>query len=142
MLASKDLNTIHLGQKIILIGLFVQIAFFGFFVVVSVSFNRAINKRPTSRSTDPTISWRKHLRALYLASILIMIRSIYRCVEYIQGNSGFIIRHEFFIYILDGVPMFFVMAIFNVIHPSEINALLKGGLMAKGFKLYPLQVPV
>lgn len=57
---------------------------------------------------------------LYFVSLLIMIRSLIRVIEYIQGNAGYILSHEIFLYIFDGTLMFIAVAVFNVIHPSEL----------------------
>jgi hypothetical protein len=65
--------------------------------------------------------------ALHASSILVLIRSIVRVVEYAQGESGFIMQHEAFIYVFDGLLMFAVMTIFLMIHPSEVNYLLGRG---------------
>lgn len=43
-----------------------------------------------------------------------------------QGNDGYLISHEAFLYIFDALLMLMVMVIFNVVHPSEINATLRG----------------
>lgn len=137
-MAGKTLKSVRNGQHLVVIGLLVQILFFGFFVVVSLIFNSRINKAPTARSSSPDIPWRKHMRALYIVSLLIMVRSIFRVIEYIQGNDGYILRHEIFLYIFDSVLMMGVMVIFNIIHPSEIKALLRGGTMSKGVKLYKM----
>lgn len=44
----------------------------------------------------------------------------------IAGNDGYLISHEVFLYIFDALLMFLVMVIFAVVHPSEINAQLRG----------------
>lgn len=64
---------------------------------------------------------------MYIVSILIFVRSIVRVVEYLQGYDGYIITHEAFLYIFDGVVMFFAMIVMNWIHPSEVAACLRGG---------------
>ena len=61
-----------------------------------------------------------------------MVRSIFRVVEYLQGFSGYLLEHEIYLYIFDAVLMLTVMVVFILIHPSEVNALLKGGKAAKG----------
>lgn len=61
-----------------------------------------------------------------------MVRSIFRVVEYLQGFNGYILKHEAFLYIFDASLMLLVMVIFVMIHPSEVNALLKGGHAASG----------
>ena len=130
-------STIQIGQDIIVGGLFVQMIFFGCFLLVAALFQIRIRKVPTPESVSDLIPWRKHLTALYAASILILIRSVFRVAEFIQGNDGFILGHEWFLYIFDSVLMLGVMLIFNAVHPSEVKALLHGGRMSRGgLKLY------
>src|SRR3954467_4597400 len=76
IMAGGSLSSLHLGQKIVVIGFFVQIVFFGFFIIVALSFDFAIHKVPTPEASSRANPWHKHLSVLYLASILIMIRSI------------------------------------------------------------------
>ena len=135
-MSSGSLDSVLLGEKIVIGGLFVQIAFFGFFVFVSFSFNIRMHRLPTEKAEQRHGVWHKHLNTLYFASMLIMVRSIFRVVEYIQGNDGYLLRHEYYLYIFDAVLMLAVMVAFNVVHPSEVNALLKGGRMAKGLMMY------
>ena len=56
---------------------------------------------------------------LFGTSFLIMVRSVFRAVEYLQGNGGEILAHEAYLYVLDALLMLIVMVIFNVVHPSE-----------------------
>jgi RTA1 like protein len=128
----KSQSTVKIGQKVVVGGLFVQILFFGCFVLVALLFQIRISKTPTPQSMSDRIPWRKHLAALYAASILILVRSAFRVVEFIQGNNGYIFSHEWFLYIFDGVLMLGVMVIFNIVHPSEVKALLRGGKLSRG----------
>ena len=75
------------------------------------------------------------MHTLYAASGLIMFRSIFRVVEYVQGNNGYLLRHEYFLYIFDAVLMLVVMVLFNFIHPSEVTDIYKrrGGAAADYF---------
>jgi hypothetical protein len=137
----KAQSTVKIGQKVVVGGLLVQIIFFGCFVLVAVLFQIRIRKAPTPQSQSALIPWRKHLNALYGASILILIRSVFRVAEFIQGNDGYILSHEWFLYIFDSVLMLGVMVIFNVVHPSEVKALLRGGKLSRGgLKLYDVPV--
>lgn len=61
------------------------------------------------------------MHSLYIVSILIFVRSIVRVAEYLQGYGGYIISHEAFLYIFDGVPMFLSMLTMNFIHPREVK---------------------
>lgn len=60
---------------------------------------------------------------LYIASGLIMIRSVFRVVEYLQGNNGYLLRHEVYLYIFDALFMLVVMCLFNLVHPAQVTDL-------------------
>lgn len=139
--ASKTITAVNNGQHIITGGLFVQVIFFAFFLTVAIVFHRRTNKNPTTRSNSPDVPWRKHMRVLYLVSALILIRSILRLEEYAEGTTGFVLSHEYFLYIFDSLPMLCVMVLFNFVHPSEVYALLRGGKMSQGLKLYTVGQP-
>ncbi|KAL3427231.1 RTA1 domain protein [Phlyctema vagabunda] len=132
---SGGASSMKTGEKIVIGGLFVQILFFGVFIVVAIKFDRSITRDPTAQSQSKHIPWKKHLTTLYVASGLIMVRSIFRVIEYIQGNAGYLLRNEVFLYVFDGVLMLSVMVLFNFVHPSEVKALLRGGKMVKGLKI-------
>ena len=132
MQSQKDGDAINAGQNVVVGGLVVQILFFGFFLIVAITFHRRLQKSLTSRSVLPSIPWHKHILVLYLTSILILERSVFRIIEYVQGNDGYILRHEAFLYTFDGVLMLGLVVLFNVVHPSEIYALLKGGKASRG----------
>ncbi|RAL04449.1 RTA1 domain-containing protein [Aspergillus ibericus CBS 121593] len=126
------------GSHIIVVGLVVQILFFGFFIISTAIFHHRMEQSPTSYSFN--INWRKLIWVLYSASVLILVRSIYRLIEYIQGFGGYLLSHEAYLYVFDALLMFAVMLLFHVVHPSELNAWLKsGGLVSKGFRFERLQ---
>jgi len=114
----------NLGKILIIIGLFAQLVFFGFFLIVAFVFHARIRKHPTTASSSLTIQWKRHLLVLYACSTLIMIRSIFRVIEYIGGYDGYLISHEVFLYVFDAVLMLGVMVLFNIIHPHQIKILL------------------
>lgn len=136
IMSSGSLSSVKLGEKIVIVGLFVQIIFFGLFIIVSFSFNVRLHRQPTEKATERHAVWHTHLNVLYAVSALIMVRSVFRVVEYIQGNDGYLLRHEVYLYVFDAALMLAVMLVFNFVHPSEVKALLKGGRIAKGFKMY------
>ena len=122
--SSGSLDGMKTGERIIIVGLFVQIIFFGFFIIVAGLFDRKLRKYPIPRAFDREIPWRKHLNILYATSLLILVRSLFRLVEYIQGNKGYLLRHEVYLYVFDSLLIFIAMVIFNVVHPSEITRFL------------------
>jgi hypothetical protein len=109
------------GEHIIIAGLIVQIIFFGFFIVVTVLFDLKLRKYPIPRCFAGKGPWRKHLNILYATSFLILVRSVFRLVEYIQGNQGYLLHHEVYLYVFDSLLIFIAMVIFNVAHPHEIT---------------------
>ncbi|KAI6373023.1 hypothetical protein MCOR25_003554 [Pyricularia grisea] len=117
--AVGTLEALENGSNVIIAGLFVQLFCFGCFIVVSIAFHMAIKKQPTRQSSSD-IPWQKHLKALYVGSALIMVRSIFRVVEYLQGFSGYLLSHEPYLYVFDALLMICVMIWFNWIHPGEI----------------------
>ncbi|KAL2838118.1 RTA-like protein [Aspergillus pseudoustus] len=122
-------NTVKIGEWVIVAGLCVQIVFFGAFVITSLIFHVKIIRSPTTASERfmskrgslwPPRDWRGLLFACYSASVLILVRSVYRLVEFVQGNDGYVISHEVFLYVFDAAMMFSVMVVMNVFHPSFV----------------------
>lgn len=122
----EDNNNMEIGEYVIIGGLFVQLFVFGFFVVSSAIFHLRMNKAPTNRSQDPQIRWRWYLMTLYVTSALIWIRSVFRAIEYIEGNKGYLMTTEAFLFAFDSVLIFVAMLWMNWFHPSEIKMLLTG----------------
>ncbi|KAL6825832.1 RTA1 like domain-containing protein [Trichoderma sp. SZMC 28015] len=119
--AAGTLDFLNLGEKIIIAGLFAQIAFFGFFIVVAITFQVRFTRHQGVLSLR-LAKWKKHMHALYVGSLLIMVRSIFRVVEYLMGNNGFLLRHEYLLYIFDATLMFLVMILFLWVHPSQLKS--------------------
>lgn len=129
--AAGTLKMFQIGEKIIIVGLFVQLTIFGFFVVVSALFHRrmaAAVSRGVEGTRATSIPWRRYLRVLYATSALIWIRSVFRVVEYLQGNAGYLISHEVFLYIFDMLLMVAVMAILLVWYVEHLESKKSGGL--------------
>ncbi|KAH8651457.1 RTA1 like protein-domain-containing protein [Ilyonectria robusta] len=121
MLASADNQKERdKGETIIIIGLAVQILFFGLFMISTLIFHRRINRDPTQRSLVITVPWRRLLVVLYVTSLLILVRSVFRVIEYVMGHDGVLQSKEVFIYVFDILLMAGVAIIFNVFHPSEV----------------------
>lgn len=95
-----------LGENIVVAGLALQIVVFSFFVVVALVFHRRTLRTPTHESSPESgIKWQKHLYVLYSASTLILVRSIFRVIEYTMGNASFLMSNEVFLYVFDSVLM-------------------------------------
>ncbi|CAI6451465.1 ALI_HP2_G0011820.mRNA.1.CDS.1 [Saccharomyces cerevisiae] len=101
------------GSGLITAGLFVQVIFFGFFIINEIRFTVNVKRRCLFYE-DISRKWIFVNATLLLSSMLILLRSIVRIVEFIQGFNGYIISHEYFIYVFDAVPMLLVIIAFSV----------------------------
>lgn len=131
-------SNVDLGEDIILAGLLVQVFFFGFFIITGAIFHFRLNRVPTAASQS--VPWKSHMMVLYATNSLIMIRSVFRVIEYAMGNNGYLLRHEVFLYVFDSVLMFAVMVAYIWKYPSEITELLrnKRGLQEGGAMMQDL----
>ncbi|OAA75984.1 RTA1 like protein [Akanthomyces lecanii RCEF 1005] len=107
------------GQNIIVSGLIFQILIFGIFCVVSLSFHlRFARKGLVNCYLD--IPWSSVLVMLYATSGLVMLRNIFRVVEYAMGQDGYLLSTEWCVYVFDGVLMFLAVALFATRYPNRL----------------------
>ncbi|KAE8550937.1 hypothetical protein TMatcc_009004 [Talaromyces marneffei ATCC 18224] len=117
------------AKAVIIVGLLIQIISFGLFGITTVAFYRRVSSSSSTLATPSGkhgLEWMKILYMLYYTSGLIMIRSVFRLVEYIMGNNGYLLRHEWTMYVFDVVLMVGVMGIFYVWYPSSLKVGDKG----------------
>ncbi|KAL4929757.1 RTA1 domain-containing protein [Aspergillus undulatus] len=105
------------AKGIVIGGLMIQIVVFGFFIVTSIVFELRMRRAPTSSEG----SWQSHLYPLYTVSALIMVRSIFRVIEYAMGQKGYLLSHEWPLYVFDSVLMLGVMVVWGWWHPGTIR---------------------
>jgi hypothetical protein len=109
-----------LASNIILAGLGVQVLFFGGFVAVAANFHYRTIRNPTTSSMNPEIPWLPLIRLLYVASALILVRSIFRLAEFASGTDSVLQTVEAYFYCLDAALMLVTVVIFNIWHPSSV----------------------
>lgn len=120
-MASHNPDKVKLGQNVILGGLFLQIFIFGLFVLVSIVFHKRLQKQPTQQSITKDLAWQKMMVVLYVVSALILVRNIFRVVEYIGGRDGPLLRVEWPIYVFDALLMAATMAVWGMWYPTLIR---------------------
>ncbi|CAI0644430.1 unnamed protein product [Colletotrichum noveboracense] len=121
MLATaKDTDSVKLGENIIVGGLCIQILFFGFFMVVTLIFHMRLSRNPTPKTYSLDTPWKDLLWVLYGTSFMIMVRSLFRVAEYVQGSEGELQSKEMYIYIFDALLMGLTSVLFNWFHPSRV----------------------
>lgn len=113
---SRGTDNYRSGSNIVLGGLVIQLCFFGLFIITEFKFLFAV------AGESPVVSiiskrWRYLNYALILSSLLILIRSIVRVVEFAEGHGGSIERHEYFLYIFDASMIFVSILVFVLTFP-------------------------
>jgi len=113
----------QLGEYLVIGGLFIQLIVFGFFVVAAFVFHMRMRRNIAKESESkpnclPNIPWRQGLKMLYACSALIMVRSVFRVIEYVMGTDGYLLSTEWPMYVFDGVLMWTVQVIFFVWCPD------------------------
>lgn len=120
MATAKTKSEQKRAESVVLGGLAIQIVFFGFFIITTVIFHVRINKNPTARSYSVTGPWRQLIYALYISSVLVMVRSVFRMIEFGMGHDSVLMSHEGYLLGLDGALMFIVAAVLLWCHPSRV----------------------
>ncbi|KAK2761833.1 rta1 domain-containing protein [Colletotrichum kahawae] len=121
MLATaKSTDSVKLGENIIVGGLCIQILFFAFFMVVTLIFHMRLSRNPTPKTYSLDTPWKGLLWVLYGTSFMILIRSLFRVAEYVQGSGGELQSKEMYIYVFDALLIGLTSVLFNWFHPSRV----------------------
>lgn len=124
-MAAGTVAAMNTGANIVIGGLVIQLLFFGFFVVVSAVFHWRRKRQNPSRNQVSSSSngrnktWESMMWALYAACFLILVRSIFRVAEFVEGNDGFIMRREYLLYIFDACLMALTGIVLAVVYPGS-----------------------
>ncbi|KAI1144610.1 RTA1-domain-containing protein [Hypoxylon sp. FL0543] len=130
-------NKLKIGKDVALAGLAIQMGAFGLFTVIAARFHftsqrfeanlkwrldevdggKAVFVKGTSKKLNP--NWRHLLYALNISCILILIRSVFRVVEFAEDSSGAVSTHEVYMYVLDTLPIFLVVVSFCFFFPAS-----------------------
>ncbi|CAG7977225.1 unnamed protein product [Penicillium nalgiovense] len=114
-----------LGSNIVVASLLIQVIMFGLFIVTSAVFEVRMRRSPPTEAFDQRINWISRVHTLYAVSALILIRSIFRVVEYAAGNDGYPLTHEWMLYVFDSVLMIICMIIWGIWYPGSLSRLIE-----------------
>ncbi|RSL50830.1 hypothetical protein CEP53_008655 [Fusarium sp. AF-6] len=121
MLANaKSKTATDRAEWVIVAGLAIQIIFFDFFMLATLIFHTRIHSNPTQASRELQVPWKKLIYILYATSVFIMIRSVFRIVEYIMGRGSELQDNEFWLYVFDASLMAMTSMLFNGFHPGRV----------------------
>ncbi|KAE8154591.1 RTA1 like protein-domain-containing protein [Aspergillus avenaceus] len=109
-------STVKLGYNIAKAGLVVQLVTFGFFTVLSFRFFFTTRDSSIVFSDD---RWRRLLVVVNFACVLIFVRSVYRLIEFCEGDDGYLNAHEWNYYVFEAAVIVPAVAVFNIVHPAD-----------------------
>ncbi|KAH0538387.1 hypothetical protein FGG08_005036 [Glutinoglossum americanum] len=115
-LANSSLSptSIRIGRDMIRASLILQVILFFCFVILAAQFHRQCHKAGVVTPKIRTI-----MVVLYVSSVLILVRSIYRTVEFFEGYTGYIYRTEPFFWVFEASLMFINSVVLNIWHPAR-----------------------
>jgi len=134
-LAKESKSAQDRGKIAIIGGLFLQLIFFGAFMLLLFIVHRRLLHRSadgfqsiefqalapgtTNREQSSKPGWKKHVLALWIVSVLVLVRSIFRVLEYIW-KDGPLLKSEVYLFVFDTALMVVLMVILNVVHPAAL----------------------
>ncbi|KAF5532351.1 7-aminocholesterol resistance [Fusarium phyllophilum] len=118
--ASGEPDAITKGRTILIAGLIVQLCALSIFILTSLYLYIRIRQETGPFLDSSLVRWRRYFRTIEAVTVIMIIRSIVRAVEYLQGQGGFVISQEVFIYLFDALLMFLVMLLFLIVHPGRL----------------------
>lgn len=124
-MGTMQLSLALAGEKVVIAGLALQVATFLVFLAAAIDFHARMNCTSKTEQGAEDQEWMKKLHVLYALSSLILLRCVFRLIEYSMGNASYLIAHEWTLYVFDGVPMLAVLAVLFVWQSKETNPALK-----------------
>ncbi|KAF7974249.1 hypothetical protein HWV62_13146 [Athelia sp. TMB] len=118
----------NLGKDIYMGGIGMQQFFILLFLALVIMFHRRVLalERSGVLATAGRTQWRMMLYCLYTSLLLItkddsQIRIVYRLIEFSRGtgSNNPIPYHEFYMYLLDALPMFLALLAMSIGHPGR-----------------------
>ena len=114
-------------------GILFQMASIAVFTALGVNFLIRVRKAVFPRKLKLLVA------TTSLSVVAIFVRSVYRCVELLQGWTGYLITHEEYFIALDGALMVLAVGCFNVCYPGWLLQVdTRQEVVAEGF---PMEEP-
>ncbi|KAJ7736475.1 RTA1 like protein-domain-containing protein [Mycena metata] len=133
----------NVGEKISMFGLSLQLLSFAIFTALLLNFGWRLRTefpdwwRPQTAEPPFTLfSWQpcKDWRVLYFTTcatcVGILIRSVFRIVEFAGGYTGFVSIHEGYFYVFDALPLWIAMTLYCFVWPSRFLPVPTSGVIS------------
>jgi tellurite resistance protein TehA-like permease len=125
MQTSGDPAGVKQGNTIVIAGLGVQLGAFAIFILMAAVVHRRLNLEPTTTSLRTHVKWRKYFWLLYGVSTLIVVRSLFRMVEFVEGPESKVYGTEAYLYVFDAAIMCTVVVAMAVVHPGLLFRVIR-----------------
>ncbi|EOO04454.1 putative rta1 domain protein [Phaeoacremonium minimum UCRPA7] len=130
-------DKLHRGRDIAMVGVTLQIIAFGLFSIIAARFHftsrqfrkileqkvqtaegsKFVTMPGSTKKFNP--NWRRMLYVVNISCLLIMVRSVYREIDFAEGKTGTTQKHEWYVYVFDAVPILFVVIIYLICPPGR-----------------------
>ncbi|KAH7103711.1 RTA1 like protein-domain-containing protein [Auriculariales sp. MPI-PUGE-AT-0066] len=128
LLSSESLMTIRVGAYIITVALAFQVVLMMYFLYITIVFDTRSHRvlREKRKSIQPLFY------CIYITTMLILLRSIYRLIEYATikytttGPSGYTVNTEWILFAFDSGPVAVSCMILATIYPAQYLPHRKG----------------
>ncbi|KAF2491019.1 RTA1 like protein [Lophium mytilinum] len=111
-------NSAKVGTDVLIAGLSTQVGTFVWFLAIVWRFS-VLTKRGGLVVDGAPEGWLKVLWAIYASSALILVRCVYRVIEFALGIDGYPFTHEWVFYVFESLPMLPAISVFCVYHPAR-----------------------
>ncbi|KAK3299541.1 RTA1 like protein-domain-containing protein [Chaetomium fimeti] len=111
-------TTAEVGVYVLIGGLVLQAVAFAVFLGILARFWYLATRKGGCLAGDAPVGWERVVLAVFVSSVLIMIRCIYRVAEFAEGIEGYSFTHEWLFWVFESVPMLIAIGVFCVFHPS------------------------
>jgi len=127
------------GMKIVVVGACIQVIALLLFILSTIIFHKREKKHyGGSNIIDPKMDhgmkktklflvkngegadWHILLTVMYVTSGLILLRSVFRAIEFLPSLADKLMGAEWALYCLDSLPMWFVMVVFAFAYPPAV----------------------
>ncbi|KAJ4417347.1 hypothetical protein N0V82_006211 [Gnomoniopsis sp. IMI 355080] len=115
-------NLVSLGSILLKTGLVLQLVVIALFILCTAIFHHRCAQLGLTRNKKVAVP----LRVMYVSTGLVLVRTVYRTVEYFgydrsraADQSSPILRYEWFFYLLEATPMLLNSFMWSVFHPRR-----------------------
>ncbi|KAG0218178.1 hypothetical protein BGX33_008354 [Mortierella sp. NVP41] len=124
----KNPSIANIGDKLFLVGVCAQgVSYCLFSVLLSDTLMRLLAESRKTTFSQLERRWMGLdqnialiVGCLYFSSLFIIIRSVYRIVEFVQGHQGYLISHEVYLFVFDVVPLILATGIWAIVWPTVL----------------------